>query len=144
MSRFHIPLPLYNNPISTRYLRLFLVPISDLPLDTANAVRAFCHHSFPTIRQKHLSIAPYGNREYIPDPSRNQEAAHSPDPDRDTQGHCDEEGRNKEKQRNANPEEGEEDCGDEGQDNGSCGEGNEEEEWREGEGELDCKECLLN
>jgi hypothetical protein len=60
-----------------------LIPILNFPLHTTNSISTLRKNSFLPIRQDYFRIAPYTNRHNIPNPSRNEEAAHCPNPNYD-------------------------------------------------------------
>lgn len=93
-------------------------------------------------RRIDLHITLHRHRRMSVQPPRHQEAAHGPAPDQHSDGARDEQCRNEEHERDADPEEGEDDSCTKGESDGGQGEGGEEEEGEEGQKKLGDDEGL--
>ena len=118
------------------------LPINNLSI-ALPPLPLFNHNLLP-IRHAHLRPSPHTHGENIIHPPSEQEAAHSPDPEREGERDSDEEHGQQDQQRDARPEEGEEEGGEEAQGECAEGEGEEEREGRDGEEELGEDEELFH
>src|SRR4051794_39239440 len=85
------PCPAQTDPVPSPPSQPILT--SDLTLNITISLPSLLNYSRLPIRQRDLSASPHTNRHNIIHPSRDQETAHSPNPDHDREADGDEERR---------------------------------------------------
>jgi hypothetical protein len=106
-------------PIHSPILGPSIDAIPHLPFEISISIAGLINNDLLSIRQAHLRCALHTHWYNVVDPSRNQETGDSPDPNNDSKRYGDEERWDEDEERDANPEEGEEECGYKGERKGA-------------------------